>query len=541
MTPVLPEEESSAVKMKQRLISNVPAKEETRTLLNFSRENLNISHSDLEQGFKRSRLRLNRIMCVAVLIISVLCLGVTSWYLSCSLLNKREIEQLKRNFESLKHQLLQRDLMDELKAFEEQLYAEESSEDNDPDEADIDNADYDSNYDDDGSATHDYSGDYHPPLTYNSSSELTEITSPMPISTHFDSNKTISELLSTLRKVEAKRGDEFEKNVRENHKNNEREHLKKEHKTQSSHEISGANSKKYKRDIVEDAASTNNIKENIKSKRSVSDRTMADDLSTDTSNYQNGRRRHKIPGYRSRASGESYRNDNSRRNSTPHPPKKYHAHAHPETALSVHDDQLSGEINQPDRHDTSKSTEILSERVNWRNARHDTAGNRTGIRRPIHVYAIHYGANSALFSAEDEHTGNGRARHNNGIFKAWQPSNWVADLGMNNHFTLAADGKLTVREPGLYLVYAQIHYLDQHDENGFHILVNGSPILQCMVYSPGVGHKSRSCFSAQVTLLHADDHLVLKDVASARYTLFQRDKSFFGLVKLGELKNQQRH
>lgn len=122
MTPVLPEEESSAVKMKQKLINNVPAKEDTRVLLNFSRENLNISHSDLEQKrkFNRSQ-RLNRITCVTVLITSVVCLGVTSWYLSCSLLNAREIEQLKRNFESLKHQLLQRDLMDELKAFEEQV------------------------------------------------------------------------------------------------------------------------------------------------------------------------------------------------------------------------------------------------------------------------------------------------------------------------------------------------------------------------------------------------------------------------------------
>lgn len=98
-----------------------------------------------------------------------------------------------------------------------QLYAEESSEDNDPDEADIDNADYDSNYDDDASATHDYSGDYHTPLTYSSSSELTEIT-PTPMSTHLDSNKTIGELLTVLHKVEAKRGDEFEKNIRENYK-----------------------------------------------------------------------------------------------------------------------------------------------------------------------------------------------------------------------------------------------------------------------------------------------------------------------------------
>lgn len=59
------------------------------------------------------------------------------------------------------------------------------------------------------------------------------------------------------------------------------------------------------------------------------------------------------------------------------------------------------------------------------------------------------------------------------------------------------------------------------------------------VYSPGMGHKSRSCFSAQATILQADDHVVLKDIGTARYTLFQHDKSFFGLVKVGELRQQR--
>lgn len=106
---------------------------------------------------------------------------------------------------------------------------------------------------------------------------------------------------------------------------------------------------------------------------------------------------------------------------------------------------------------------------------------RRHLRAPRQIYATHYGADSALFTAEDEHTGNGRARHSNGIFKAWQPSDWVAEFDMNRYFTLSNDGKLTVHEPGLYLVYAQIHYLDEHDENGFRLLVNDRSILQCMV------------------------------------------------------------
>ena len=106
---------------------------------------------------------------------------------------------------------------------------------------------------------------------------------------------------------------------------------------------------------------------------------------------------------------------------------------------------------------------------------------RRHLKVPKQVYAVHYGGDSSLFSADDEHTGNGRAKHSEGIFKAWQPSDWVADLGMTKHFFLSENGRLSIQEPGLYLAYAQIHYLDEHDENGFHMLVNGRPILQCMV------------------------------------------------------------
>lgn len=103
-----------------------------------------------------------------------------------------------------------------------QLYAEESTEDNDPGEADIDNADYDSNYDD-GSASHDYSGDYHTPLTYGArSSDLLDISSTsspsIPTSPDPGTNEDMVQLLAALRKVEAKRGHDFERNIQENHK-----------------------------------------------------------------------------------------------------------------------------------------------------------------------------------------------------------------------------------------------------------------------------------------------------------------------------------
>lgn len=104
-----------------------------------------------------------------------------------------------------------------------QLYGEKSTEDDDPGEADIDYADYDSNYDDDSSASHDYSGELpgnqHAPLIYGSRpSDFPEITStsvptsPKPYSDPF------LQLVELMNKAETKRGQEFEKNARENHK-----------------------------------------------------------------------------------------------------------------------------------------------------------------------------------------------------------------------------------------------------------------------------------------------------------------------------------
>ncbi|XP_011164420.2 uncharacterized protein LOC105199158 isoform X2 [Solenopsis invicta] len=540
MTSMLSGEESSATRMKQKLMRSAPAKEDTRSFLNFSRENLSISHSDLEQGFNRSRFARpsrNTILSVAALMTIIICLSLQSWKL---LSNTREIEQLRRDVYILKHRFLEPDLIDELKAFEEQLYAEESTEDNDSSETDIDNADYDSNYDDDGSASHDYSGDYRSPLIYGSrSSDFRDVTStsiPIPTSQDPGVNEDMVELLAALRKVEAKHEQDFEKNVQENRKNIEREHLKGGHIEELNHEEKTNDANSTKSDIIARTATiSEHIEESIKSKRSVNDGLLDDSMRDTINDKRHNTRRIVVSRARSYINGESDVNNNSGLDPTPHPPKKYHAHAL-ETVSSRHD-RLSEEITQPERYE-NESTEITSDRrISWRNR----DGNRTEIRRPIQVYAIHYGADSTLFTTQDEHTGNGRARHYNGVFKAWQPSEWVTNLGMNRHFTLAGDGKLTVHEPGLYLVYAQIHYLDEHDENGFHMLVNGRPILQCMVYSPGREHKSRSCFSAQVTFLQTGDHLVLKDIGSARYTLFQHDKSFFGLVKVGEPRQQQRH
>jgi eiger protein len=56
------------------------------------------------------------------------------------------------------------------------------------------------------------------------------------------------------------------------------------------------------------------------------------------------------------------------------------------------------------------------------------------------------------------YAGNGRLRHPDGKFTDWTASRWMQQLGMNRFFQLQ-DGIVTVRDSGIYYVYAQVcHY-----------------------------------------------------------------------------------
>lgn len=125
-------------------------------------------------------------------------------------------------------------------------------------------------------------------------------------------------------------------------------------------------------------------------------------------------------------------------------------------------------------------------------------------------------------------------------------------------FVLSPNGVLTVKNAGLYYIYAQvsfpfeidfksesryhghlpthqIHYLDDHDINGFIVQVNTQPLLQCttMTETYGSTSKSNSCFTAGIHYLREEDRIMIKDIETNRYSIFKPEKSFFGLMKVG--------
>lgn len=100
-------------------------RDETRSFLKFSRENLSISDSELEQGFNKPsrcfRVSRQTLLSIIAILVALVCASVEIWKLHRVLTNGREIELLKRDVEILRHRLFGEDFMDELNAFEEEV------------------------------------------------------------------------------------------------------------------------------------------------------------------------------------------------------------------------------------------------------------------------------------------------------------------------------------------------------------------------------------------------------------------------------------
>jgi len=117
----------------------------------------------------------------------------------------------------------------------------------------------------------------------------------------------------------------------------------------------------------------------------------------------------------------------------------------------------------------------------------------------------------------------------------WKLSRWSRRLHADRSFPLHR-GKVRVNRPGLYLIYAQVSYADQHLEQGYEVMLNNVPMLEC-TKTRGVGHKAKklhdiSCYTGAVHYIEQGDQIYIRDNHDNRKTIRKPEKSFFGLVKL---------
>ncbi|XP_058465430.1 uncharacterized protein LOC131438990 isoform X2 [Malaya genurostris] len=124
-------------------------------------------------------------------------------------------------------------------------------------------------------------------------------------------------------------------------------------------------------------------------------------------------------------------------------------------------------------------------------------------------------------------------RATNHVNWPWLPIGAANQESLNSGvFKLSSNGTLTVNDTGLYFVYAQITYTDQHPISGFNIVVNGRNHAACSVHGQH-GKKTNTCYTASLVDLDNGSQLEIKDMDEGRVHLAFQEKTFFGLYKLG--------
>lgn len=154
--------------------------------------------------------------------------------------------------------------------------------------------------------------------------------------------------------------------------------------------------------------------------------------------------------------------------------------------------------------------------------------------------AIHFNGDTShyIYKTHEHYAGNAKLRHPNKRYVDWKTTDWAESIGMRDHFK-HRNGIVTVKQSGLYLIYAQIYFSDEHDENSYRVFKNMDEIiLQCTVTAPSTEKltKGNTCFTAGVTYLDAEDTISITDLSDERYSLFEQGKSFYGLIKLGDIE-----
>lgn len=142
-----------------------------------------------------------------------------------------------------------------------------------------------------------------------------------------------------------------------------------------------------------------------------------------------------------------------------------------------------------------------------------------------------------VFGQHTNYNGNGHLRHLNPTYVDWIANDWVKSINMDQYFQMQ-DGNLKIKETGLYFVYSQIFYLDEHDTNGYRVYKNKDVILQCttMTHSVEIVIKGNTCYTAGLEVLNEGDVLSVQDLGTGRCSIFEPGKSFFGLIKMADIK-----
>ncbi|XP_044765812.1 uncharacterized protein LOC123322048 [Coccinella septempunctata] len=164
---------------------------------------------------------------------------------------------------------------------------------------------------------------------------------------------------------------------------------------------------------------------------------------------------------------------------------------------------------------------------------------QAGRLKSLKAFHLNGDTSRYMLGVHTNYKGNGHLRHAQKMFVDWKVSDWVETISATHSFHLK-NGVVTVKESGLYFIYAQIYYLDEHDSNGYIVHRNSENIFQCKVTAPSFERllKGNTCYTGGVVFLEANDKISIDDISDGRYTLFVPGYSFFGMIKLGDINGK---
>lgn len=137
-------------------------------------------------------------------------------------------------------------------------------------------------------------------------------------------------------------------------------------------------------------------------------------------------------------------------------------------------------------------------------------------------------ADSRTFEGENNQV------NQDGVFRHWAPARWVTRMRAFQDFPMDDEGRLSVKQSGLYYIYAQVNYLDEHDVNAFQVYINEDPYLLCttMTHTRHPTTKANTCFTSAVAFLEAEDQILIRDLEPMRNSIIRPAHTFFGLIQL---------
>ena len=149
--------------------------------------------------------------------------------------------------------------------------------------------------------------------------------------------------------------------------------------------------------------------------------------------------------------------------------------------------------------------------------------------------AIHYvGENTKKDHDRKIYEGEGNQRNQDGVFKQWAPARWATRMRATEDFPMDNEGRVSVKKSGLYYIYAQVNYLDEHDVNAYQVYVNEDPYLLCtvMTHTRHSTTKANTCFTSGVAFLESEDQILIRDLEPMRDSVIRPAHTFFGLIQL---------